>query len=71
MSDINISGRLSAIPKPEREDGGRKSNITKSAAPRSRSQNRNKHDDDLPEDGVKSQRISNNGESPEPQKVFA
>jgi hypothetical protein len=67
VSGMNISGHLSAIPKPDKtiSDAGRKSNVTKSvAAPVSRSQNHNLHDDDdLPDDGIKSQRIDN--DSPE------
>jgi hypothetical protein len=51
---------LSAIQKPDKQfsEAGRKSNLTKSAAPASRSQNHNQNDDDLPDDGIKSERIS-------------
>jgi hypothetical protein len=74
VNGMNISGHLSAIAKPEKtiSDAGRKSNLTKSAAaPVSRSQNQNLHDDeDLPDDGIKSHRIDKDSPK-EAQNVFA
>jgi hypothetical protein len=52
VSAMNISGRLSAIPKQEKDIShvDRKSSV----APKSRSQHHNKNDDELPDDGIKS-----------------